>query len=112
MLTIVLYMTVKAGREDECAAVCKDAMTSTRSQDEGCLSYTFYRRRDNPRELMLFEQWRDADSVKAHLERLYRVFGPPDDEEPYPPAHHRRHISKAFLDLFDKTEAVRYDALA
>jgi quinol monooxygenase YgiN len=55
MLTIVLYMTVKAGREDECAAVCRDVMTSTRSQDEGCLSYTFYRRRDNPKELMLFE---------------------------------------------------------
>jgi hypothetical protein len=86
-------------------------MMSTRSEDEGCLNYTFYRRRDNPRELMLFEQWRDADSVKAHLARLYRVFGPPDDTEPYPPTHHRRQISKAFLDLFEKTEAVRYDAL-
>jgi len=95
-------------------AVCKDVMASTRSQDEGCLSYTFFGRRDNPRELMLFEQWRDADSVKAHLARLYlrlyRVFGPPDEKEPYPPTHHRRQISKAFLDLFDKTEAVRYDA--
>jgi quinol monooxygenase YgiN len=110
MLTIVLYMTVKAGREDECAVV-GDLMASTRSQDEGCLSYSFYRRRDNPTELILFEQWRDADSVNAHLERLYRVFGPPDDKEPYPPTHHRRRISKSFLDLFDKTEAVRYDVL-
>jgi hypothetical protein len=39
------------------------------------------------------------------------VFGPPDDKEPYPPTHHRRRISKSFLDLFDKTEAVRYDVL-
>jgi quinol monooxygenase YgiN len=111
MLTIVIHMTVKAGREDECEATCKHVMMSTRSEDEGCLNYTFYRRRDNPRELMLFEQWRDADSVKAHLARLYRVFGHPDDTEPYPPTHHRRQISKAFLDLFEKTEAVRYDAL-
>lgn len=112
MLTIVLHMTVKAGREEECATVCKDVMVSTRSQDEGCLSYTFYRRRDNPSELMLFEQWRDATSVRAHLERLYRVFGPPDDKEPFPPTHHRRQISKTFLDSFDKTEAVRYDELS
>lgn len=60
---------------------------------------------------MLFEQWRDAASVNAQLERLYQVYGPPDDKELYPPHHHRRRISKTFLDLFDKTEAVRYDPL-
>ena len=97
MLTIVMHMTVKAGREDESAAVCEEVTKSTRSQDEGCLSYTFYRRRDDPRELMLFEQWRDAVSIKAHLERLYQVCGPPDDTEPYPPHHHRWRISKAFV---------------
>lgn len=46
MLTIVIHMTVKADRENECAAVCEEVMKSTRSQDEGCLSYTFYRRTD------------------------------------------------------------------
>lgn len=111
MLTIVMWMTVKAGREEKCAEVCRNVMMSTRSEDEGCLTYTFYRRRDDPRELMLFEQWRDTASVNAHLERLYRVFGPPDDNEPYAPNHHRRRISKTFLDLFDKTDVVRYDAL-
>lgn len=42
MLTIVM----KAGRDDECAAVREEVMKSTKSQDEGCLSYTFYRRTD------------------------------------------------------------------
>jgi quinol monooxygenase YgiN len=55
MLTILFYMTVKAGREDACAALVKEATVSTRSQDDGCLNYTFYRRNDNPRELVLFE---------------------------------------------------------
>jgi hypothetical protein len=39
------------------------------------------------------------------------MYGPSDDNEPYPPHHHRRRISKAFLDLFEKTETVRYEAL-
>jgi quinol monooxygenase YgiN len=112
MITILFHMTAKAGREDECARVAKEVTASTRAEDEGCISYTFYRRSDNPRELILFEQWRDAQSITAHIERLTRVYGPPDDNEPYPPTHHRRRVSKAFLDLFEKTDAARYDEIA
>jgi quinol monooxygenase YgiN len=41
-------MTMKAGREDECAAIAKDLMATTRAQDRGCISYTFFRRADDP----------------------------------------------------------------
>jgi Antibiotic biosynthesis monooxygenase len=104
-------MTMKAGREDECAAIAKDLMATTRAQDRGCISYTFFRRADDPRELMLYEQWQDIDALNAHLGRLRQAFGPPDDQEPYPETHHRRRLPKAFLALFDKTDAVRYDEL-
>jgi quinol monooxygenase YgiN len=111
MLTILFYMTVKAGREESSAALVKEATASTRAEDDGCINYTFYRRSDNPRELVLFEQWRDAESLGRHIARLQRVYGPPDDTEPHPPTHHRRRLPKAFLDHFEKTEAVRYDTI-
>ena len=111
MVTVLFQMTAKAGREAECARLAQEVTASTRAEDDGCISYTFYRRSDDPRELMLFEQWRDGLAIGAHMERLKRVYGPPDDDEPYPSTHHRRRLPKAFLAYFDKTEAVRYDAI-
>lgn len=87
------------------------AVASTRAQDKGCVSYAFYRRSDNPRDLVLFEQWTDADALGAHIGRLQRVYGPPDESEPYPATHHRRRLPKSFLSVFERTEAVRYDAV-
>jgi quinol monooxygenase YgiN len=111
MLTILLQMTVKPGREAECAKVAAELTASTLAEDNGCISYTYYRRSDEPRHLLLFEQWADQDSLNAHISRLQRVLGPPDDQEPYPPAHHRRRLPKAFLALFEHTEVARYDPI-
>jgi quinol monooxygenase YgiN len=111
MLTILFHMTVKPEREAECAKVINEATSSTRAEDEGCITYTFYRQSDEPRHLVLFEQWRDADALSAHIARLQRVFGPPDEQEPYPATHHRSRLPKAFLALFEKTEAARYEPI-
>ena len=111
MITVMFLMTAKAELEEQCARLAKEATASTRAEDAGCISYTFFRRSDDTRQLMLFEQWRDADALAAHIERLKRVYGPPDDSEAYPPAHHRRRLPKAFLDHFDRTEAVRYEVI-
>jgi quinol monooxygenase YgiN len=111
MITVLFYTTIKAGREAEAARVAVETTKSTRAEDRGCISYTFLRRSDNPREFVLNEQWQDQDALNAHIARLQRVFGPPNDQEPHPPAHHRRRLPKALLDLFEKTDAVRYDAL-
>lgn len=111
MLTIMFHMTIKSGLEDKCTALAKDLIASTRAQDKGCLNYSFFRRGDNPRELVLFEQWEDADCLKAHIARLQQLLGPPDDQAPVPPTHPRRRLPKAFMDLFDETEAVRYEVI-
>jgi quinol monooxygenase YgiN len=76
MLTIFFYMWIKPGREAECAKVVREAMVSTRADDEGCIDYTFYRQSDEARRLVLFEHWRDGDALNAHIARLQRVFGP------------------------------------
>ena len=109
MITILFHMTVKIGREEEFREVVPRLTRTTHAEDEGCLAYIFYCRTDNPREAVLYEEWRDAEALSGHIARLQRVFGPPDEQEPHPPTHHRRRLPKAFLDLFEKTDAVRYD---
>jgi quinol monooxygenase YgiN len=111
MITVLFYMTIKPGREAEASKVAAEATATTKAEDRGCINYAFLRRSDNPRELVLYEQWHDQDALNAHVARLQRVYGPPNDQEPYSPAHHRRRLPKAFLDLFDKTDAVRYEVL-
>jgi hypothetical protein len=68
----------------------------THAQDDGCLAHDFYHRADNPRECVVFEQWRDA----AALARLARVYGAP------PPG---TRLPASFIDLSERTEAVRYE---
>ena len=91
--------------------MAKDLTASTRAEDDGCITYEYYRQSDNPREFILFEQWRDADTLAAHIARLQRTLGPPDDQEPYPATHHRRRLPKAFLAPFEKTDVARYDVV-
>jgi quinol monooxygenase YgiN len=111
MITVLFRMRLKPGQEEAFRRVAADLTASTRAEDEGCLAYAFHRRVDDPQEAVLYEQWRDADALRAHVDRLQRVYGPPDESEPYPPAHHRRRLPKAFLDLFEETDAVRYEPL-
>ena len=111
MITIFFSVTVKAEHQAEFEVLAREITTSTRAQDQGCIAYAFYRRADLPRDFILYEQWTDAAALTAHLSRLRQVFGPSDDQEPYPETHHRRRLPKAFLALLEKTDAVRYEAL-
>ena len=111
MLTILLHMTVKKGREEDFRAMVSRLTQTTHAEDQGCIAYAFYCRADNRNEAVLYEQWNDADALNAHVARLVRVFGPPDEQEPYPPSHHRRRLPKTFLDLFERTDIARYEAV-
>jgi hypothetical protein len=90
MITILFHMMAKARREEECAAAAKDNGDHA-SAGPGL--------------------WQDAPALNAHVARLQEVFGPPDDQEPYPETHHRRRQPKALLAVFEKTDADRYEAL-
>ena len=102
MLTILFSMTVKAGRAGEWQLMLADLHRSTHAEDAGCVAYAYYRRADQPREYVLFEQWADAEALAAHLARLRREYGPPPAAGGALPA--------AFLDLFERTEATRYES--
>jgi hypothetical protein len=72
---------------------------STRAEDDGVITYVFLQQQNNPREYVLYEQWRDSAALNAHLARLRKVFGPPREGGSIP---------AAILDLFETSRAVRY----
>src|SRR5262245_14387455 len=111
MITIFFSVTVKPERLRETEALAREMPASTKAKGQGCIAYTFFRRADHPHDFVLYEQWRDAAALGAHIARLHQELGPPDDQEPYPETHHRRRLPKAFLALLEKTDAVRYEAL-
>jgi quinol monooxygenase YgiN len=101
VITILFSMTVKPDREDDWQALLGELTRSTHAQDDGCLAYAYYRRSDDPHEYVLFEQWRDADALGAHLARLRREYCSPPASGGALPA--------TFLDHFKRTAAVRYE---
>jgi quinol monooxygenase YgiN len=68
-------MTAKPGREEEFVGVAKDIMKVAHSEGEGCLNFVIYRRVGQPREFVLFEQWRSPSDTAPHLARVRTRFG-------------------------------------
>ena len=97
-ITILFSMTAKTGKEEELGALIPRLIRQSRA-DEGNLAYTFLQQRNNARDFVLFEQWRDAAALKGHLAHLQAVFGPPREGSSLP---------ASILDLCEKTQAVSY----
>jgi quinol monooxygenase YgiN len=77
MITVLFYATVKEGQVQAFHDHVVRLTAITRAEDDGCLTYVFHQRQDNPREFMLYEQWRDEASLDAHVTHCQVVFGPP-----------------------------------
>jgi quinol monooxygenase YgiN len=95
MITILFYMTVKPEQGDAFRALIPQLVTTTHTDDDGCITYIFHQQRDNPQEFVLYEQWRDQAALDAHLARLDRVIG-----------------LGSLFDFFAQTRAVLYDVVA
>jgi quinol monooxygenase YgiN len=103
MLTFLVHLTAREGREEAFHALAVRVTGITRSEDDGCLAYTFHRRVDNPREYVLYEQWRDSQALGAHIQHLQALYGPPRPGEVLP---------AAFLDLCEFGEGGAYEVVA
>ena len=95
MMTLLFYMTVKAGQVDAFQALIPQLVTTTHAEDDGCITYVFHQQRDNPHEFVLYEQWRDHAAGEAHFARLDRMIG----------------LTRLF-DFFAETRVVEYDVVA
>jgi quinol monooxygenase YgiN len=102
MITVLFHVTVKAERDGDWRALLAELTQSTRAEDDGCVTYVVHRQLDQPLQYALYEQWRDEAALTAHLARLERLLGPPRAGGRLP---------AKFLDHFEETHAVRYEAL-
>ena len=75
MITSIVYLTVKPGRIDDFRELATRAVTSTRAEDAGCISYVCYQQQDNPHEFVVYEQWQDQAAGDAHSARLDQTIG-------------------------------------
>ena len=103
MITILFHMKIRPDQEAEFQEVALEAQRATRADDDGCISYTFLRQASEPGEYVLFEQWRDRDALIAHAGHLVRLYGPPRQGDILP---------ARLMEMFERSEAVHYEALA
>jgi quinol monooxygenase YgiN len=103
MITVLFYATVKEGNLQAFHDHVVRLTAITRAEDEGCLTYMFHQQQDNPREFMLYEQWRDEAALDAHVAHCQAVFGPPGPNGRLP---------LALLGLCDRIHTVRYQVVA
>jgi quinol monooxygenase YgiN len=102
MLTILFHMTSKPGRDAETRALVVEMTRVSRAEDDGCISYRFHQRRDDPRRWVLYEQWRDRAALDAHVANMKRHFGEPPPGARLPARLHA---------LVDDFEVVAYDVV-
>ena len=103
MITVLFYATVKEDNVQTFHDQVVRLTAITRAEDDGCLTYVFHQRQDNPHEFMLYEQWRDEAALDAHVTHCQAVFGPPGPNERLP---------LALSVLCDHIHTVRYEVVA
>lgn len=69
MITLIIRFTAKEGGEQAFAAAARRVVENTRANDD-CIEFTVLQDKENPREFVLFERWKDEASLAAHAARL------------------------------------------
>jgi len=69
IITLTAKLTIKEGKEKEFEAMMKEVVPKVRAE-EGNLTYTMCRSKDNPRAFLFFEEYADQEAVQAHGQHL------------------------------------------
>ena len=64
-ITIMAFITAKAGMQPQVREVLLDLVAQTR-KEKGCLNYNLHQSQDNPREFVMYENWESAADLDAH----------------------------------------------
>ena len=103
MITILFHVIVKDGNEQDFHDLATRLTEVTRAEDDGCMAFVYHRRKDSPKEYVLYEQWRDREALDAHIAHLQALLGPPTPGGRLP---------VALLDLCETTQPIFYDVVA
>ncbi len=78
MITIFFSARARESKDKDFRKVAERIVKLSRA-DDGCLAYDVHQQKDDPRNFLLREQWRDQEALTAHVEHLVREFGPPPE---------------------------------
>jgi len=79
-----VHAKVKKELLDEYLEIASLLTKETRGKREGCISYSFNQRLDDPTEFVLFEQWETQEDIDEHIRQLIILLGPPKSGELLP----------------------------
>jgi len=78
-LTVIAYITAKAGHEDEVCKALLDLVAQTR-KEKGCVNYDLHQSPKNACEFAIYENWTSASDLElhaksAHLQSFTKIAG-------------------------------------
>ena len=74
-LTVVAELKAKPGREEEVRSLLLSVIEPVRAE-EGCLQYDLHVSTADPAAFVFYENWKDADALKAHARSAHmKEFG-------------------------------------
>ena len=62
---------------DEYLEMASLLTNETQGKRQGCISYSFNQRLDDPTEFVLYEQWETQEDLDEHIRQLIVLLGPP-----------------------------------
>ena len=77
MLTIMIHAKIKKERLNEYIELASLLTRETRDVRQGCISYSFNQRIDEPNEFIIYEQWESQEALDEHIKQLVILLGPP-----------------------------------
>ncbi len=72
MLTLIAKLNIKEDKVDEFINTMKDVIPKVR-QEPGNRAYVMHRSKDNPRQIMFYEQYTDQAAFDAHRKHLQEL---------------------------------------
>ena len=78
-MTLIAYMTAKAGYEDEVRQALLELVAQTRKEN-GCINYELHQSLENAAQFVMYENWDTAEDLDAHakaapLQTFVRIAG-------------------------------------
>lgn len=78
-LTVIAFVTAKAGHQDQVREALLDLVAQTR-KETGCINYDLHQSQQNTNEFALYENWDtaanlDAHAKSAHIQEFLRIAG-------------------------------------
>lgn len=102
MITVFFHLTTKPGADNQAAELLRE-MTQVSRADDGCVNYIFHQQRDDRRQWLLYEQWRDRSALEGHVASMKAAFGEPPAGARLPARLH---------DITESSHYFSYDVLA